>query len=81
MKGLTFAAIVLVILGCGNQPVESADQPITSTETDPQKMPQSPPKIGQPAPGFTLTDQSGRRVTLSEARGQKVVLLFYRGYW
>ena len=36
---------------------------------------------GQLAPDFSLTDQSGRAVTLSGARGQKVVLVFYRGYW
>ena len=41
----------------------------------------APPKIGQPAPGFTLRDQSGARVSLSAARGQTVVLVFYRGYW
>jgi cytochrome oxidase Cu insertion factor (SCO1/SenC/PrrC family) len=41
----------------------------------------APPKIGQPAPGFTLRDQSGARVSLSAARGKKVVLVFYRGYW
>lgn len=81
MKGLTFAAIALMILGCGNQPVESAEQPTTSTKTAPQKMQQSPPKIGELAPDFTLTDHFGRRVALSEARGQKVVLVFYRGYW
>lgn len=41
----------------------------------------APPRIGQQAPDFTLRDQSGKRVTLSGARGQKAVLVFYRGYW
>jgi peroxiredoxin len=41
----------------------------------------SPPKVGQPAPGFTLLDQGGNAVSLSAARGAKVVLVFYRGYW
>ncbi|MGZ7031292.1 MAG: redoxin domain-containing protein [Thermoanaerobaculia bacterium] len=40
-----------------------------------------PPATGQQAPDFTLTDQNGRAVTLSSARGHKVVLVFYRGYW
>ena len=40
-----------------------------------------PPKIGQQAPDFTLRDQSGKRIRLSDARGQKAVLVFYRGYW
>ena len=37
--------------------------------------------VGQLAPDFTLVDQNGRRVSLSAARGQKAVLVFYRGYW
>ncbi len=32
---------------------------------------------GQPAPDFTLTDQHGDPVTLSELQGQTVVLYFY----
>jgi cytochrome oxidase Cu insertion factor (SCO1/SenC/PrrC family) len=39
-------------------------------------------KIGALAPDFTLEDMDGRRVTLSQFRGKKkVVLVFYRGYW
>ena len=34
-------------------------------------------EAGQPAPDFTLTSDSGERVTLSELRGQPVVLYFY----
>ena len=34
-------------------------------------------EIGTPAPDFTLPDQDGRMHTLSEYRGQKVVLYFY----
>ena len=33
------------------------------------------------APDFTLADQNGKAVRLSAARGAKVVLVFYRGYW
>jgi hypothetical protein len=33
------------------------------------------------APDFTLTDQHGRPVTLSDYRGGNVVLVFYRGHW
>jgi cytochrome oxidase Cu insertion factor (SCO1/SenC/PrrC family) len=40
-----------------------------------------PPRVGQQAPDFTLVDQNGKRVSLSAARGHKVVLVFYRGYW
>ena len=34
-------------------------------------------EAGELAPDFTLTDQSGRRVTLSALRGRKVILYFY----
>ncbi len=37
--------------------------------------------ISQQAPDFTLSDQNGHATKLSEARGHKVVLVFYRGYW
>ena len=40
-----------------------------------------PPLAGEIAPDFKLADQNGHAVTLSAARGQKVVLVFYRGYW
>jgi cytochrome oxidase Cu insertion factor (SCO1/SenC/PrrC family) len=39
-------------------------------------------KVGTTAPDFTLENQDGKAVTLSEFRGKKtVVLVFYRGYW
>ncbi len=39
-------------------------------------------KPGEAAPDFTLEDQDGKAVTLSDYRGKKtVVLVFYRGYW
>ena len=37
--------------------------------------------VGKAAPDFTLPDQNGKAVELSAARGHKVVLVFYRGYW
>ena len=33
--------------------------------------------VGQPAPDFTLVNQSNEQVTLSDLRGRKVVLVFY----
>ncbi len=42
----------------------------------------SPVATGTVAPDFTLEDQRGRKITLSESRGKNpVVLVFYRGYW
>ncbi|MDQ6693992.1 MAG: redoxin domain-containing protein [Chloroflexota bacterium] len=38
-------------------------------------------EVGQPAPDFTLENQDGTRVQLSQLRGQPVVLLFYPFDW
>jgi thioredoxin-dependent peroxiredoxin len=38
-----------------------------------------PLAAGTPAPDFTLSDDSGRSVTLSKLRGKNVVLVFYPG--
>jgi cytochrome oxidase Cu insertion factor (SCO1/SenC/PrrC family) len=43
--------------------------------------PVKPPAAGQAAPDFRLADQNGKPVRLSAARGRKVVLVFYRGFW
>jgi len=36
---------------------------------------------GQAAPDFTLNDQDGKPLQLSSLRGQKVLLVFYKGYY
>jgi cytochrome oxidase Cu insertion factor (SCO1/SenC/PrrC family) len=39
-------------------------------------------KVSEAAPDFTLENQDGKLVTLSDYRGKNtVVLVFYRGYW
>jgi peroxiredoxin Q/BCP len=43
---------------------------------------QTPVKIGDKAPDFTLSDQNGKQVKLSKiVKKSNVVLVFYRGYW
>jgi peroxiredoxin len=37
--------------------------------------------VGHAAPDFTLRDQDGKKITLSELRGQNVVLVFYPLDW
>jgi hypothetical protein len=41
------------------------------------------PRVGQKAPDFTLSDQDGKEVSLSDLVGQSkaVALIFYRGFW
>lgn len=39
-------------------------------------------KVGDTAPDFTLEDLNGKRISLSDFRNKKnVVLVFYRGQW
>jgi len=35
------------------------------------------PEVGEPAPDFTLPDETNQKVALSELRGRPVVLVFY----
>ena len=39
------------------------------------------PELGVAAPDFALVDQNDSPVQLSDFRGSKVVLVFYRGHW
>jgi cytochrome oxidase Cu insertion factor (SCO1/SenC/PrrC family) len=60
---------VLLVLGTAASRSNAADQPPTP---DPKV------KIGDTAPDFTLPDQTGKQVKLSDFRGKKnVVLAFY----
>ena len=34
-------------------------------------------EVGKPAPEFTLPDQEGKTISLSDFRGQRVVVYFY----
>jgi cytochrome oxidase Cu insertion factor (SCO1/SenC/PrrC family) len=71
-------SLLLVVLAHGPvlaqpAPKDGANLPAT----DLQRV-----KIGEPAPDFTLEEIDGKKITLSEFRGKKtVVLVFYRGYW
>ena len=63
--------------------ISCVSEQAASTQQLPAKQGRtSPVVVGEAAPDFTLEDQRGRKVTLSEARGKSpVVLVFYRGYW
>jgi hypothetical protein len=40
------------------------------------------PRIGEKAPGFTLLDQNGKQIALTDLLSPNgAVLIFYRGYW
>jgi hypothetical protein len=43
--------------------------------------PQTAPSVGDLAPPLTLPDQTGRVLSLDDLRGERVLVVFYRGYW
>ena len=51
----------------------------TSSQVLPK--PQITSAEGKPAPNFVLKDENGKAFRLVSQRGQRVLLLFYRGYW
>jgi cytochrome oxidase Cu insertion factor (SCO1/SenC/PrrC family) len=69
-------AFVLFVLLCGLPALaQTAEQNLPATDL-------GRIKAGVEAPDFTLEDQDGKPVKLSQYRGKKsVVLVFYRGYW
>jgi len=50
-----------------------------------KQLPASPgaPRVGQPAPSFTLANSDGKQISLADLlKGNRgVLLIFYRGYW
>jgi cytochrome oxidase Cu insertion factor (SCO1/SenC/PrrC family) len=71
LKRLPFLAALLLAIATS----------ASAAPSPPAAIMQTPPRIGQQAPTFTLRDHNGRRVGLADAAGTKVVLVFYRGYW
>ena len=43
--------------------------------------PDTAPAVGAAAPPLELPDQSGRMLSLENFSGQRVLVIFYRGYW
>jgi cytochrome oxidase Cu insertion factor (SCO1/SenC/PrrC family) len=78
MKTLISLALAIWAVAFGVVAITlSTQQPL-----DQKKVRIAPLKVGEVAPDFTLEDQNGSKVTLSEARRKSpVVLVFYRGYW
>jgi peroxiredoxin len=83
MKTMSSSFLVLSLLGCASAPL-SASSAGTPTSVDAPSVVVTPemgsPHPGDAAPDFTLTDQSGQRVSLSALRGSVVVLAFVASY-
>lgn len=88
MKRATLLSTLVLVAGhlaaaCAQQPRPEAAKPSEDKPAAGVSAQRAEPvAVGEVAPDFTLSDEQGRKVTLSEARGKApVVLVFYRGYW
>ena len=73
MKALTFLFQTTVLILAAMS--ANLNRPIIAQRS-------TPIALGEIAPDFTLEDQNGNKISLSDARGKSpVVLVFYRGYW
>lgn len=78
---LTAAILLFSIAACAQKQTSKdtmENKKAASVKT--QRSKTEPLKVGEVAPDFSLIDQNGKKVTLSEAKNP-VVLVFYRGYW
>lgn len=72
-------ALLVLLIACSDE-ARRATTGTASSTVEPARIAEQP-QPGETPPNFTLPDQNGGMVTLSENRGQKVVLVFYRGHW
>ena len=78
IKTFITLALMIWVMACATGGSTMNNQQ-SSSQT---KARNAPVGVGEVAPDFTLEDENGNRVTLSEARGKSpLVLVFYRGYW
>ncbi|CAN5280935.1 hypothetical protein BH20ACI1_BH20ACI1_10400 [soil metagenome] len=78
---LTAAILMFSFAACAqNQTSKDAMGNKKAESVKTQRSKTEPLKVGEVAPDFSLFDQNGKKVTLSEAKNP-VILVFYRGYW
>jgi cytochrome oxidase Cu insertion factor (SCO1/SenC/PrrC family) len=75
LAGAAVAAVFAVVRSPAGQPQRPSGIPANVTDSQVNLMGLSP-LPSSPAPGFTLTDQNGRTLSLASLRGKVVVLEF-----
>lgn len=75
---LPLLCALALLAACDNAPVP--EQAVTA-ETGYTDVAGVTLQIGNPAPDFTLQSLNGKAVTLSELRGNNIIMIFYRGHW
>ena len=75
LAGAAVAAVFALVRSPGSQSLRPSGIPASITDSQVNLMGLSPVQAS-PAPGFTLTDQAGRTLSLADLRGKVVVLEF-----
>lgn len=75
---LPLLCAIALLAACDNDPV--IDKAITS-ETGFTDVASVKLETGKLAPDFSLQSLNGDWVKLSQLRGEKILMIFYRGYW
>jgi len=75
---LPMLCALVLLAACDNDPVtsEAISSEIGFTDIAGVKL-----ETGKPAPDFSLLSLNGDWVKLSQLRGNKVLMIFYRGHW
>ena len=77
--GFSFLLITLIFLGLACDDAERTTNIITSPEEGAEQLPPGEGlDLGALAPDFSLPDSKGNTHNLSQYRGQKFVIVFYR---
>jgi cytochrome oxidase Cu insertion factor (SCO1/SenC/PrrC family) len=72
--GIVFSLLLSACAAQGGEPGPKEGRELAGADT-------GRVAVGSKAPDFTLEDADGGRRTLSEFRGKRVVLVFFRGGW
>ena len=76
-----FMLTMVMLTGCSLLEI-SATEDDKLKQTSYSDLPESPVKVGKPAPQFSLPDSEGQAFALSDITDQQAaIVLFYRGDW
>ena len=75
---LPLLCTIALLAACDNDPVSET---AIISETGYTDVASATLKVGQPAPDFSLQALNGDWVKLSQLKGNKILMIFYRGHW
>ena len=75
---LPLLCTIALLVACDNDPVSET---AIISETGYTDVASATLKVGQPAPDFSLQALNGDWGKLSQLKGNKILMIFYRGHW